>query len=115
MSLTTTDLQHIKQILRDEIHPVEQKFNSLEQKSTSLGQRFDSFEYRFDSLEHRFDLLDQKVDYITVAHGQQLELIKMRLDQLFRMESEDIGAAFTDISRLKRRVRKLETQVFPSV
>ena len=42
---------------------------------------------------------------------EDLELLKERMDQLFKMASEDVGVAYQEIESLKRSVNKLEKRI----
>ncbi|MBI4948093.1 hypothetical protein HY844_00850 [Candidatus Berkelbacteria bacterium] len=42
---------------------------------------------------------------------EELNEVKDRLDQLFKVESDDVGAAFKDIIKLNRKVKELERRV----
>ncbi len=41
----------------------------------------------------------------------RFQRIEDRLDTFFKMESDDVGAAYIDIDKLKKRVRKVEKRV----
>lgn len=42
---------------------------------------------------------------------QELAPLRKRVDQLYILVKEDIGLAFQEIERLKKRIKKLETKV----
>ncbi len=68
-----------------------------------------------DQLEDQRSLtmLDVKILLHQELHPirEDLEFVKERLDQLFKMASEDIGVAYQKIESLKRTVNKLEKRI----
>jgi len=64
-------------------------------------------------------LLDDKLDKqhsviildVKTLIRQELEPLKARVDQLYKLVHDDVGLAFKEIETLKKRIKKLEVKV----
>ena len=89
----------------------------LQQLDSLLGDRLDK---QRSDLEHHFDQrlsirLHQHQSALMVdiqsLLQQELEDIRTALKRLYKTESEDVGAAYSDIELLKQRIDKLEKEL----
>lgn len=62
-------------------------------------------------LDNQRSLITLDVKTLLRPIVQDIEKIKERLDQLFRMINEDVGAAYKDIVILKRKVARMEREI----
>lgn len=104
MSLTTTDLEDIRTIFREEIKPLEVEVARLATEVTELGNRITSLEIRVGLLENRVTSLEGKV----VALEDDVKEIYFMLEDF--QKATGIDRSFKKLS-LENKILKLHTEI----
>jgi septation ring formation regulator EzrA len=81
------------------------RLDEISDKFDGVHERLDNLTDRFDELSDRTDKLQDDVTYVKQKQRQDHLEVMVKLDELKTQETEDIEAAYSDIERLKKRVR----------